>query len=164
MKTYMKFLSILPVAVMFIATTFASSALASPPPLTINGLIEASEVHVHQPGILGILDVDGGGHASVLGRYAMHEVATVVMVDNSSGSAVGTADIIAANGDHIFTNVDEHVTWNQDITAGTIVETQTITGGTGRFAGATGTIAINRVLDLATMLSIGTITGTITLP
>jgi len=40
-------------------------------------------------------------------------------------------------------------------------ETQTISGGTGRFSGASGTIILTRTLDLATGSTSGTYTGTI---
>ncbi len=159
MKTYMKFLSILPLAVMFIATTFASSALASPPPFQIHGSFKSLETHINQGGPT-IVDLDGVGHASVLGHYAVHEVATIAPDDSASG----TADFLTASGDHIFTTSNNQVTPNEDFTGLNIVETHTITGGTGRFAGATGTITIERFIDLATLLSEGTITGTISLP
>ena len=44
-----------------------------------------------------------------------------------------------------------------------LAETQIITGGTGRFAGATGTVVVNRSLDLLTGVTSGTFTGTIDL-
>ena len=44
-----------------------------------------------------------------------------------------------------------------------LAETQTITGGTGRFAGVTGTVVVNRSLDLVTGVTSGTFTGTINL-
>ena len=44
-----------------------------------------------------------------------------------------------------------------------IVETDTITGGTGRFAGATGSFTVERLLDQATGISSGSFTGGIVL-
>ena len=46
----------------------------------------------------------------------------------------------------------------------TIVEMYTITGGTGRFAGATGNFTVERVLNQATGVSSGTIIGNIVIP
>jgi hypothetical protein len=45
-----------------------------------------------------------------------------------------------------------------------IVDTFTITGGTGRFAGASGNVIVERVLNQATGVSSGTISGIIILP
>jgi hypothetical protein len=45
----------------------------------------------------------------------------------------------------------------------TITETQTITGGTGRFAGASGTIIIERSANVVTGVSSGSLSGTINL-
>ncbi|HTI40119.1 MAG TPA: hypothetical protein VL484_21330 [Vicinamibacterales bacterium] len=46
----------------------------------------------------------------------------------------------------------------------TIVEKAAITGGTGRFAGATGTFTVERTLDLATLVTSGSFLGTIAVP
>jgi hypothetical protein len=43
------------------------------------------------------------------------------------------------------------------------VETHTITGGTGRFAETAGSIIVERSINLQTMISSGSITGTISL-
>jgi hypothetical protein len=45
-----------------------------------------------------------------------------------------------------------------------IVETFTITGGTGRFEGASGNVTVERLVNRATLTSSGTISGTIVLP
>jgi hypothetical protein len=42
-----------------------------------------------------------------------------------------------------------------------IVEVYTITGGTGRFAGATGTFTLESTLDQTTGVSTGTLSGAI---
>jgi hypothetical protein len=44
-----------------------------------------------------------------------------------------------------------------------ISETHTVTGGTGRFADASGSISIERSINLPTLVSSGSITGTINL-
>jgi hypothetical protein len=45
-----------------------------------------------------------------------------------------------------------------------IVEVGTITEGTGRFAGATGTFTVERLVDLTTGISSGSFSGTISSP
>jgi hypothetical protein len=67
----------------------------------------------------------------------------------------------AANGDSILTysignNPDSCA--NGDVH---LVETDTIIGGTGRYAGASGSFTLNRCLNLVTGETSGTISGTI---
>ena len=64
----------------------------------------------------------------------------------------------ARPGDRVFTEVSVQPTPNENYTALTLLETHIITGGSGRFTDAKGTITVKRVLDLATFLSSGTIT------
>ena len=54
----------------------------------------------------------------------------------------GTLELVAANGDKIFATFTGLGTFINPTTA-SVVEIATITGGTGRFAGATGTFTIN---------------------
>jgi len=44
------------------------------------------------------------------------------------------------------------------------VENYTITGGTGRFAGASGSFTVERMIQRSTGISSGTMNGTIALP
>ena len=67
----------------------------------------------------------------------------------------------AANGDAIATTVAGHAVVTFPLAA--ITETHTITGGTGRFAGASGTLIVERSLNLPTLASSGSIAGTISL-
>lgn len=59
--------------------------------------------------------------------------------------------ITAANGDIIYYNGSDRLDLTEILTSaslyGTIVGTWTITGGTGRFVGATGTLPINGIID-----------------
>jgi hypothetical protein len=71
---------------------------------------------------------------------------------------------VAANGDTLtglFTGIS-----TPTATPGVneIVETASITGGTGRFAGATGDFTVERLFDTATLLTIGAFEGTISAP
>ena len=79
--------------------------------------------------------------ASHLGRFTLDSL-HVVNFDDFTGA--GTAEITAANGDKLTTNMTG-VAMPQD-TPGVfyIVETFTVTGGTGRFAGATGEFVVER--------------------
>ena len=76
-------------------------------------------------------------------------------------NATGTAIWTAANGDQIRASVVGHGDLVFPIV--TITETHTITSGTGRFADASGTIRIERVANILTGVSSGSLSGTINL-
>ena len=102
----------------------------------------------------------GSGEATLLGRFTLSADFTVVPGPPVS-TASGTATWTAANGDLIFTTLtgEAVITFPQ----AAIVETHTITGGTGRFADATGAFLMDRSLNLQTFASTASITGTINL-
>ena len=81
---------------------------------------------------------EGGGNATYLGKYTSHLTAQInVMTRHSTGVATFTA----ANGDTLTATLDGQAT---PTTPGmlSVVEVYTITGGTGRFADATGTFTL----------------------
>jgi hypothetical protein len=100
----------------------------------------------------------GTGNATHLGRFTLTSNFTV---DTATFTASGTAAWTAANGDQLFTTVTGHAVVTFPTAA--IAETHTITGGTGRFAEAWGSISIERSLNLPTLVSSGSITGTLNL-
>ena len=126
----------------------------------IHGNMEATETGTPQPGTpIVVRRLEGEGIASHLGRFT-----TVgnITLNLATASGTGTVSYTAANGDVLNgTSIGQAV-----ITAGiaTVTETVTIIGGTGRFAGATGTFTVVRRVVAATGSSSGTIDGTITLP
>jgi len=103
------------------------------------------------------------GHASHLGRF------TVVMphiVNSVTITAIGSIAFTAANGDKLtadFTGVG-----SPTATPGVffVEETAVISGGTGRFSGATGHFKLKRFVDLRTDpgLTTGSFDGTIFSP
>ena len=79
-------------------------------------------------------------------------------------AASGCATLVAANGDSLFAEGTGQGTPTEIPGIISIVETYTITGGTGRFAGATGNFTVQRLNDRATLASSGRISGTIVIP
>jgi hypothetical protein len=100
----------------------------------------------------------GTGNATYLGRFTL---TSDFIVDPATVTASGTATWTAANGDQIFTTDTGHGVVTFPLLA--TVETHTITGGTGRFASASGTIVLERSINLLTLISSASITGTISL-
>ena len=111
------------------------------------------------PPVVSVL-IEATGTATHLGRYTL-EVPHLVNQATRTGS--GTYVFTAANGDTLtatFTGVATVVAPGVLST----VETATITGGTGRFAGATGTFTAERTFYTATGETIGSFDGVISSP
>jgi hypothetical protein len=103
------------------------------------------------------LDRTGTGTATYLGRYTEH----IVMVINiPTLSSTGTATFTAANGDTLTANVVGQA-MRTGPTVLSIVEVYTVTGGTGRFADATGAFTLNSTVEQTTGVSTGTLSGAI---
>jgi len=77
-----------------------------------------------------ILTIHASGNATHLGNYQRIEQ---LLLNPATGAVQGTIDFRAANGDHLY------VTFvGQFVSPTNAVGTYTFVGGTGRFAGATG--------------------------
>ena len=100
----------------------------------------------------------GAGQATHLGRFA---VTYEFEINIPAASGTGPAHFVAANGDSLFTEVTGQASPTADPDISFIVETHTITGGTGRFAGATGSFTLERLISLATGVTSGSFDGTI---
>jgi len=135
-----------------LASTAVSAVAAETPFKGTVTAVETSQL------VFPILSVsrEGTGTATYLGKYTEH---ATFQVDVRTGSATGTATFTAANGDTLTASVVGQGTVTGPTTR-SIVEVYTITGGTGRFAGATGTFTLERTLDLATGVSTGAFSGT----
>ena len=100
--------------------------------------------------------VVGTGVATHVGSF------TLVALDNQEGFPyiTGTVTITAANGDEIFVT---HTGYFQDLGNGRAVADfdNTITGGTGRFAGASGRFAIHALVNQTLSTGRATLYGTI---
>ena len=126
----------------------------------IHGTIEATETGAPQPGTpIVVRRLEGEGTASHLGRFT---TVGIITLNLATASGTGTVTYTAANGDMLTGTAT-----GQAVVGGgfaDVTETVTITGGTGRFAGAAGTFTVVRRVVQATGVSSGTIDGTITLP
>jgi hypothetical protein len=103
------------------------------------------------------LDREGTGTATYLGRYTEH---VVMQINIPTMTSTGTATFTAANGDTLLATVTGQATRTSPTTL-SIVEVYTITGGTGRFADATGSFTLESTVDQTTGVSSGTFSGAI---
>ena len=92
------------------------------------------------------VNTTGTGEATHLGRFTVTWEFTVNLLN---GAGIGSAHFIAANGDSVFTDSLGQGDPTETPGINRVVETHTITGGTGRFAGATGGFILERLVDTA---------------
>jgi hypothetical protein len=98
--------------------------------------------------------ITGGGNATHLGRYTLAMEETVNFLN---GSATGTVVLTAANGDTVSARYTGQGQPKPPLVS--IREEATITGGTGRFATASGSFVIDRVFDPAQRTTTGSFKG-----
>src|SRR5262249_7125768 len=104
-----------------------------------------------------MVDVEATGKATQLGKFTL-DIPHVV--NRTTRTAIGTYEITAANGDTLTSDFAGVAVL---IAPGIlyIEETATITGGTGRFAGATGSFTSERLYDTVAGTTTGSFEGTI---
>jgi hypothetical protein len=105
--------------------------------------------------------VNATGNATQLGQFTL-EIPHVV--NRATSTAVGTYHFAAANGDTLTADFTGQATPTATPGVLHIVETATITGGTGRFAGATGSFVVERLYDRIAGTTTGSFVGTISTP
>jgi hypothetical protein len=134
-------------------TSVAVSAAAQTP---FKGRVSAVESVVVTPPTASIIR-EGTGTATYLGRFTEHVVLTV---DLPTMSSRGSATFTAANGDTLTASVVGQATRTGPTTL-SIVEIYNVTGGTGRFAGSSGSFTLESSADQASGASSGTLSGAI---
>jgi hypothetical protein len=143
-----------------LATATLAARVAGQRELLLKGSLQATETQQGAPPRLHI-DLNGSGNATQLGlfTYSMQAELTVPAL-----SASNSATFVAADGSSLSAEGTGQGTPTGTPGVISIVETLTITGGTGRFEGASGNITIRRLVNRATFESSGTIEGLIILP
>ena len=109
-----------------------------------------------------ILEVTGTGRSTTLGNYSgvYREC-----FDPATGAVTGgTFTLTAANDDKVFGTFDGQAGPTDDPTVVSYDDPGVITGGTGRFADAGGSITTSGLANLATGEYTGTITGSVSRP
>ena len=125
--------------------------------LPFKGTLETVESITGSPPVLQDV-LTGTGQATHLGRFTATFTYDIHLEELTSN---GFFTLIAANGDSIFTDFVGQGNPIEGSDFSFIVETNTITGGTGRFAGATGSFTVERLLNRVTGVSSGSFDGTI---
>jgi hypothetical protein len=149
------------VAALALLATLTGVALAGQKELPFKGTLQAVEtLNFTNPPIM-TSTASGWGNATHLGQYTL---SWEVEVNLETITGTGTGHFVAANGDSLYTVGTGQATPTDEPDVFRVIENMIITGGTGRFAGASGNFTTDRIVDLTTGVTSGTISGTIELP
>jgi hypothetical protein len=137
---------------------FSGAGLSSQASVPFKGSLEGTQTVTPLAPPLAAVDGSATGAGTHLGQFTVTFPHTV---NFATRMGVGTYTFTAANGDTLTADFTGQAA--QQGTIVSIVEQATITGGTGRFAGATGTFTSQRTFDQATGVTQGTFEGEISL-
>ena len=150
-----------------VRTGFAApAAQATPNPavkmtrLPFKGTFQSTEVYVTISPMMSV-SATGSGDATQLGQFTVNYELEVSLLDLSG---TGTMYFASTNGDSIQAKGIGQAVPNRTPDMFNVVEIYTITGGTGRFSGASGTITMNRLLSITTGAAASTFEGYILMP
>jgi hypothetical protein len=120
------------------------------------GRLDGTVTVTPTPPLVNVL-IEASGNATHLGNFT---VVVPHQVNPVTRTGTGTYQFDAANGDTLFADFTGNATL---IAPGVldIIETATITGGTGRFANASGSFTCERIFNMAAGTTTGSFEGTI---
>src|SRR5262245_46133439 len=129
--------------------------------VTFSGRMEGSEEQ--RSVVLPLLHTTtiASGQATLIGKYTFTMPRGVNLV-RRAGS--GTFEFVAANGDTLVGTDTGQATPTETPGVLSIEEDLIITGGTGRFEGASGAIMVHRLYDRVANWTTGTFEGTVSSP
>lgn len=167
----MKNLLILILALIFLIplarTVFAAPAAEVRPNVTakltrlpFKGTIQSTETYVTVSPVMS-LNASGSGDATQLGPFTVNYEVEVNLLDLSGA---GSMYFAGTSGDSIQAKGIGQAVPDRTPDMFNVVEIYTITGGTGRFAGAGGTITLNRLISITTGAAASTFEGYILMP
>lgn len=149
-----------------VLTVLAVTSLAGPVAageyVPFKGMLVGDDQLVVPPPIATI-DSIGYGEATQLGRFAYELLATVDFRFPPPQSE-GFMTLTAANGDTLCAEIEGTSTPVIPGLVVSVIEEATIVGGTGRFAGASGSFLIERLVYQDTRLTTGTFEGVVSIP
>ena len=153
----------LPMAALILTVALAIP-VAAQQLVPFNGAMQGREIDTPQggpPPTTLLADGSVRGIATLVGQFSLTYTLTVNL---ANGTATGSAHLIAANGNSIFTTIVGSSQPSGTPGVLSITEVNTVTGGTGRFAGATGSFITERLVNAATGFTSGSFHGMITPP
>ena len=167
----MKHLLVLGIALMFLISV-ARTAFAAPIPettldatakmtrLPFNGTVQSTETSVTVFPTMSATAI-GSGNATQLGFFTIRYQIEISLLDLSTTEA---AQFSGTNGDSLRAEAVGQATENRTPGMLNVVDIYKITGGTGRFSGASGTFILNRLVSLTTGAASSTFEGYLLIP
>lgn len=133
----------------------------APKQVPFKGTLQGNDTDSNPSPTSIVVTTDGTGNGTHLGEFSFTQRVTVFF---ATGTSVGSSHWVAANGDSIDTTVagSGHPTGTPGEIS--ITDVHTVTGGTGRFAGAQGSFTVERLASAVTFLTSGSFDGSITSP
>jgi hypothetical protein len=164
----MKKLAVLIIALVFLVplarTAFAAPARDVTPQimtrLPIKGTIQSNETYVTVFPTMSVT-ASGTGDATQFGKFMVRYHTEMSLLDLS---LIESAQWMSANGNSLTAEAVGQASENRTPNMLNLVEIYTITGGTGSFSGARGTITLNRLVGLTTGATVSTFEGYILIP
>ena len=138
-------------------TAGAASQSSTAKLVPFRGNLEGEQTTTPLPPPFGAVSGSGGGNATHLGKYS---VVFPHIVNFATRTGQGTYTFTAADGSTLTANFTGQAQGGPAVVS--LEEHATITGGTGRFADATGSFVVQRTFEPATGKTEGSFDGTIT--
>ena len=130
---------------------------SAPQPVPFRGNLEGTQTRTPLQPPFASVNGSGSGNATHLGQYS---AVFPHIVNLATRIGQGTYTFTAADGSTVTANFTGQAQGGPAVVS--IEETATITGGTGRFANATGSFVVQRTFEPATGRTEGSFDGTIT--
>jgi hypothetical protein len=150
----------LPMAAMILTAALAMTAVAQNQ-VPFKGAMQGNDKDTAFTDTTVTVLTVGTGVGTHVGQFSFTQQITVNFAD---GTDTGSAHWIAANGDSFDTTIAGSGEPTDTPGVISITEIHTITGGTGRFAGAQGSFTMERMASGITFLTSGSFHGTVTSP
>jgi hypothetical protein len=160
MKTYIKSLLYLQLIALLSTASFAGPKAAQKQ-VPFHGTIQTLETVESVEFPIVFNTSIGKGNATHLGTFTQALDVEINISDPALSTATGTGVLTAANGDSFFSEFTAFATNTETPAVVFITEVHTITGGTGRFAGTTGTFTREALSNLTLGFSFGLFHGSI---
>jgi hypothetical protein len=128
--------------------------------LPFKGTMQSTEIYAINSPAMSVV-ASGSGSANLLGQFTISYQTQVNLLDLSGTES---AQFIGFNGDSIQAKGLGQATENRTPGMFNVTEIYTITGGTGKFAGASGTITLDRLVSMTTGATASTFEGYLLLP
>jgi hypothetical protein len=163
----MKNLLVFAIAMIFLIplarTVVAAPAVKTTGTMTrvpFKGTLQSTEIYGNSLTTMSV-SANGSGNATQIGQFTIRYQSEVNLLDLS---VIETAQFMGSNGDSIQARGVGQATENRTPGMFNVIQIYAITGGTGRFAGAGGTVTLNRLMSITTGATSSTFEGYILMP